>query len=413
MGLVALGFLAFALDIGSLFREKRMAQAAADAAAVAAAEEVANNASPNEQNVANAVAKLNGFDTTVAKNPATVTLTTPVSGNFTGPAYVQARVSKPVPTLFLGAFSGNFATMNVSAEAIAGGSQSSQTCVCLEGQSGETLNMSNGSTLSASGCGIFVDSSSSNAVGVVGGSSISGQTLGLVSSSWTKSGNVNNGGSIAASTLIVQPTSSQCAPTMPTPPSYSSCLSDPGGGSSSFTAGPASAGGVICYRALTIGANGSLETLNPGTYVITTGSLHFESGSGGHSNAGGNGVFFYLTGTANLVIDNGANINLVAGGNTQNGGGTAPTVGSYNGILIYQDPSDTAAISVQGGSTSYMNGAIYAPSAAVTIGNGSSATLKGGIVASSLTMNGGGVLSANAATNEGSLSYGSSVKLVQ
>jgi hypothetical protein len=152
--------------------------------------------------------------------------------------------------------------------------------------------------------------------------------------------------------------------------------------------------------------------LNPGIYVISNGELHFESGSGGHSNLGGNGVFFYLLGTASLVIDNGANVNLVAGGATESGGASAPTVGSYNGIVIYQASGDTAAMSLQGGSSSYVNGAIYAPSAPLTIGNGSGATVEGGIVASTLTMNGGGTLTAIADTNEGSLSTGSA-KLVQ
>ena len=136
------------------------------------------------------------------------------------------------------------------------------------------------------------------------------------------------------------------------------------------------------------------------------------SGSGGHSNTGGEGVFFYLTGTASLVIDNGANVNLVAGGNTKSGGGTAPTVGVYNGILIYQAATDTVGLSIQGGSTTYMNGAMFAPSALITLGNGSGASINGGVVASSLTMNGGGTLTANASTNEGSLPI-SSPKLVQ
>lgn len=76
MGLVMLGFLAFALDVGYLFHEKRVAQAAADAAAVAAAEEVTAGNSVTSTlvvNAANVASKLNGFDTTLATNPATVT----------------------------------------------------------------------------------------------------------------------------------------------------------------------------------------------------------------------------------------------------------------------------------------------------------------------------------------------------
>jgi len=409
MGLIAIGFLAFALDVGTLFRQRRMAQAAADGAALAASEEAVAGYSSNEQTVANAMAKLNGFDTTLATNPATVTLATPSTGNFTGSNYVQASVSRPIPTVFLGAFT-HKATMAVSAQAIAG-AQASQTCVCLEGTSGAALNLSNGSQISASGCGLVNNSTASNAIEIVGGSKLTAFSVGTVSSTWDNSSNINNGGSIVSS-HIIQGITSTCSPTMPAAPSYSSCAADPGGSSGTYTWGPSSASGVVCYTSLTIGANGSTVTLNPGTYVITTGELHFESGSGGHSNLGGQGVFFYLTGTASLAIDNGANVNLVAGGATESGGATAPTVGVYNGILFYQPAGDTAAMSIQGGSTTYMNGALYAPSASMSVGNGSGASINGPVVASSLNMSGGGTLNVTASTNEGSLAIGTAM-LVQ
>jgi hypothetical protein len=247
----------------------------------------------------------------------------------------------------------------------------------------------------------------------VGGSNLTALSIASVAT-WDNSSNVNNGGSVTSS-HIVQGSSSTCSPTMPTAPTFStsSCVSNPGGAWGTFVWGPASANGVICYEGLTVGANGSTCTLNPGIYVIYGGTLHFESGSGGYSNYGGDGVFFYLTNGANLVIDNGANVNLVSGGSTQSGGGTAPTVGAYNGILFFEDPSDTQAISIQGGSNSYFAGSIYAPAAAITMGNGSTLDLNGGIVASSLTLSGGGTIEAIATTNEGSTSLGGYPKLVQ
>jgi hypothetical protein len=125
-------------------------------------------------------------------------------------------------------------------------------------------------------------------------------------------------------------------------------------------------------------------------------------------------VFFYLAGTASLVIDNGANINLVAGNTSELGGGTAPDLGAYDGIAIYQASGDGSAIQIQGGSTSYIGGALYAPSAAISLANGSSMTNPiGGIVASSLTMAGGGTLNVTNDTNEGALTIGGSAKLVQ
>ena len=199
---------------------------------------------------------------------------------------------------------------------------------------------------------------------------------------------------------------------MPTAPSYSSCVANPGTGSTSFTAGPASASSTICYNGLTIGANGTSDTLKPGTYVISGGWLTFDTGSGGHSNLGGNGVFFYLTAGAALQVSAGANVNLVAGGDTQSGGGTAPTVGIYNGILIYQETGDTGAMSISVGTSGYMEGAILAPSAAMTLNNSSGSVNGGQIVASSLTMNAGGTLNATTGVNEGSLAIGTA-QLVQ
>jgi Flp pilus assembly protein TadG len=418
MAVLALGFVAFALDVGALFREKRMAQSAAQAAAVAAAEEVGYGNPSNKQAVANAMATLNGFNTTLATNPATVTLSTPLSGNFTGIIYVQATVRMPIHTTFLGAISHGMITVPVSATAIAGGGISSQTCVCTTG----TFSITNGSTLDATGCGVFNNSSSSSSIEMNGGSTLTASSLGGASTGWYPGNITGNGDTINVPTAdIVQGVSTSCTPTLPAKPSYSSCATDPGGSSGTFTWGPATASSTICYKALTVGANGSTCTLKPGIYVITTGALHFESGatclvgSGMCSNNGGNGVFFYLTGTASLVIDNGANVNLVSGGAMESGGGTAPGVGAYDGVVVFQAPSDTSAMTLSGGSSSYMNGAVIAPGAALTLSNGSSAAvMEGGISVSSLTLTGGAVVKAILDTNEGSLAvYSSMPKLVQ
>ncbi len=100
MATFLLGFVAIAVDVQVLFHSKRQAQAAADAAAMAAAEEV-NNGTAAEQAAANAMAKLNGFDTTLAINPATVTLGVPSGGNYSGSSsYIQAVVSQPISAFF-------------------------------------------------------------------------------------------------------------------------------------------------------------------------------------------------------------------------------------------------------------------------------------------------------------------------
>jgi Flp pilus assembly protein TadG len=429
MGLLAFGFMAFALDAGTLFHAKRMAQSAADAAAVAAAEEVGYGNASNEQAVANAMAKLNGFDTTLAKNPATVTLSTPTTGNYTG-SYVQATVTMPVHTLYWGAFSLGKTTVPVSATAIAGGGTSTQTDVCVNGN----FSLSGGSTLDSTGYGVFVngttngDGYNSGSIQVSGGSTIDAASLGGASTGWT---NINNDhfygsgstGYVDGNQINLQNTSpgvsTPCAATLPPVPSDGTCLNDPGTAyvsPGSITDGPTVAGGTICYKALTVGGNGMKTTLTPGIYVITTGELHF-TGNGNMASGvaeGGNGIFFYLMGTASLVMDGGASANLVSGGANMSSGGAAASTGVYDGVLVFQDPADTQPMTFTGGSSSYMNGAIVAPNAAVTINGGVGSTVEGGIDAGSLTISGGAHVKAILDTPEGSLTvYSAKPRLVQ
>jgi Flp pilus assembly protein TadG len=413
MAFLGLGFMAFAIDAGLLFEKKRVAQSAADAAAMAAAVEVAAG-SGNQQTVANAVATINGMNTSQAVNPATVTLSTPSTGNFTGSTYVQATVTQPIKTTFLAAIYPSHKTIDVSATAIAGGGNASSTCICLEGTSGDDLLMNNGSSISAPSCGVVDNSTSSNAIEMYGGATLNALSLGTVSSDWDNSSNIYGGASISGTTKIVQGISNGCSATLPAAPSYGSCAStNPGGASGNFVAGPTASGGTICYGAgLTIGSNGATTTMNAGIYVINGGYLTFDYGANNVSNTGANGVMFYLINGASLVIQNGANINLTAGGNTTKSGGTSTNLGAYNGILVYQPASNTSAVTVQGGASSYINGSFYAPGAAVTLDNGTGTTVYGDVVAQTLTMAGGATLSASPTTNQGSLTI-SSPKLVQ
>jgi hypothetical protein len=424
VAIIMIGFLSFAVDVGYMFHMKRMAQAAADAAAVAAAEEDSYAGdSGNAQAAANAAAKMNGFDTTLATNPAVVTLASQGSGSYSSTSstgvptsWVQAQVSQPISTFFLNAFGHGFGSFTVSATAVAGGGQSSPTCVCLEGKSGQDLNMSNNASLNATSCGVTADSSSGNAIGIVGSASVCAQSLSSVSPTWDNSGNINNGGSVCSSTAMVQGVTTACGPSTPAVPVDTACSSDPftqvSGGGVKYTVGPGSTygttqgGNTICYNGLTVNGNGDTTTLNAGVYVVNGGVLHFESGT----NGGGNGVMFYLENSASMVIDNGANVNLVAGGNTENGGGTASSTGAYNGILVFEDPGnggsdtgDTQALSIQGGASTYFNGEILAPLAAITLGNGSGSSVNADIVAQTLTMNGGGTLQVTPSANLGTL----------
>jgi uncharacterized membrane protein len=160
LGTFLLGFVALATDVAYFYQQKRAIQAAADAAAVAAAEE-ASYSGTSETAAAQSAAKRHGFNAKAGKHAASVNIATPATGNYAGnSAYIEVDVSQQVSTIFLGMF--RSAPLTVSARAVASAGQSSPTCVCLEGPSGTDLNMSNGSTINLTGCGITVDSNSSS-----------------------------------------------------------------------------------------------------------------------------------------------------------------------------------------------------------------------------------------------------------
>lgn len=395
LGLFILGFLAIGIDVGYLFHEKRMAQAAADAAAVAAAEEASAGNTSNEQTVANALAKMNGFDPGATVNPATVTLRTPTAGNYAGSSsYIEADVSKPVPTFFLAVFDRQATNLTVSARAVAGGGLTSPTCVCVEAPTGQGLSMSNNGQLNATQCGVTVDSSSNNAVGIVGSATLNALSLGTVSSTWDNNSNINNNGLITQSTKVIQGIATQCKPalTVPTLPNGLPCYSNPIQGwtaANNYTgiytlpmSGETTSGGVVCFT--------SLNTSNAASVTFLPGYTYYVQGdftTGGGAPITGSGVVFYVGGNVNIA--NGVTAKLAA-----------PTVNSVPQTLFYAMGS---TVTIQGGSTSNFSGMVYAPNAAVTLNNGTGTSLTMDLVANTLSISGGAVLNSYATPSLGTL----------
>ena len=412
LGTFLFGFLAFAVDVQYLFHAKRLAQAAADAAALAAAEESMYGISA-EQSAANAMAKANGFDPAASVNPATVTLTAPTTGVYSGSSgYVQAIVTKPVPTFFINVLN-HQPTFTIAARAVAAANQTSPSCICLEAASGTGLSLANGSNLNATSCGVAVNSSSSNAITVWGSAVLNVQNLSTVSTTWNNSSNIKSASSISPSTKIIQGIAAACSPSLPPAPTYDAtqCTDDPykhyHSGNSVYTVGPGAAytntqaGNVVCYNSLSVGFNSDSVTLNPGIYVINGGTLQFNNGSNGYANLGGDGVMFYLTNGANVTMANGTNVSL-----------TAPSSGTYSGILFYQDPADANALNIQASASTTFNGSIYAPGAELDVSNGSGSSVNADIVAKSLYLSGSGTLNSTPQTNLGTLN-GTVARLVE
>jgi len=118
------------------------------------------------------------------------------------------------------------------------------------------------------------------------------------------------------------------------------------------------------YSQISASGNARL-TLNPGTYIIEGGGLTVS----GNAGISGSNVFIYNAGSN--YPNSGGNF----GGITLSGNGTfsltAPTTGTYAGVLIYQSRQNTRAISLSGNASAGISGVVYAANALLTIsGNG-------------------------------------------
>jgi hypothetical protein len=127
-------------------------------------------------------------------------------------------------------------------------------------------------------------------------------------------------------------------------------------------------------------AGSSHLTMNPGIYVMNGGGF---SMTGANSVVTGNGVFIYNTANGYtfgpLTLTGGAGITL-----------TAPTSGTYQGILFFQDRSITSSATntIVGGSNPVMSGSVYIPKGALNFEGSSTTGLTMALIADSIKITG-------------------------
>ena len=399
-----LGMIGLAVDLGWSYYRRQAAQAAAESAAGAAAVAAmtnstitcsnsvcqaatacpANPTTPAATNIASGClyAKANGFVNSGRQTvQMTANLTSPPSASGIGTLYwVTANVSEQNPQLFSGLLGGH-TFGSIAAQATAAVMQGSiSNCVyVLDAHASQAFMDSGSNSLLQTSCGVYVNSNSSTAVVVNGQGHVNAPVIDVV-------GNYsacNNGQDcfyspsfpLTNQTAVADPFASLPAPT------YSGC-----GGSTStlqlnqgnYTISP----GVYC-GGIVVSGNAHV-TLNPGTYILNGGGLNMNSAN---ANIAGTGVTFYNTANGYsygpVIITGQSTVNL-----------SAPTSGTYNGILFYQDRSITSSSSnqIDGTSNPHITGSLYFPTTPLLITGGSASTpFTGRVVSRTLTVNGGGV----------------------
>jgi Flp pilus assembly protein TadG len=396
------GFVALAADVGTMFRERRLAQIAADSAAIAGAAELNFG---DASTAAQAAAVQNGF--TNNTNGATVTVNPgPASGPHAGnTAYVEVIVSQSQPTVFMNLFGRS--AMTVSARAVATNSPSSSGCIYTLGTSGSGITGSGGATLADPSCGIVIDSDGGRALDLSGGASLNVQSIGVVGHAHLSGGATTNPSPVTGIVPVSDPLTflQQSAPSFnPATLSCAASVSVSGGRTQPL----APSGPVACYNGISATGGSTLNITNPGTIVVN-GNLSLSGGStanfgpglyyitgqfsasGGDSTTGTGVTFFAAGPSGSINLSGGVNMNL-----------TAPLSGPDNGILFWQGHGDASPITMSGGASSVVQGIVYAPSASLTMSGGAGAQLYLAAVVNSINLSGGASLRSFASVNSNS-----------
>jgi Flp pilus assembly protein TadG len=375
------GMIGLVVDLGWAYFKRESVQAAAESAVLAAASFARSNGSTcgtstfsctasdcasvssgNEMYVGCEYAQQNGYTDGSHNQHVSVTAGTgapPTTPGATATSfYVTATVSESVPVTFSRVLNGGSA-LSVAARATAVVPYGkSPYCIYALATSGSGVQMSNGSLTTA--CGIWINSSASNALQLANGASVTvtGGEKVHIHGGWNNNGTVTpapDTGAAAASDPYSTLSSNI--------PATGSCQAMPGGGDA--TIGP----GTYCSQ-IKISGNNNL-TMTPGVYVLQNG-LQFTSGG----TLTAHNVFLY-----------------VPSGSVSMSTGTfdisAPTSGTYAGVALYQNASDTSGISLTGNAALTLTGVFYAPGAQITFTGGSGSVSTGmTLVASSFKFSG-------------------------
>ena len=382
-----LSCLAIAIDIGNLFLIQRQLQTLADSAAMAGALEASTCGGTNNcaviQTAATtaltesgspaptlflqcAAASGAGLLLTINNGPCALGASDP---NNLNAAYVEAVVTKQVPTYFARIF--RVTTVTISARAEAGKSSPPGPCLNITGAAGQTLTLNGGAKITdgaGSNCGVNVNSSGTPAV-----MENAGVTVNV--GSYTVHGTVtNNGGSYTPAPTTTAPTKPDpfaaeiTAGTLSTPPKGTAQSCNPISGATTLNPG-------YYQNGLNFNSSGYTVTLNPGVY-------YFDGGINvGGVTLNGTGVTIYLA-NGQLNMNSASTINL-----------TAPASGPTAGLVIWQPASNGSQMNLDSGSNSNWGGGVYLPGAQLTLNGDSTVSGFGMIVAQSVMLNSAIILS--------------------
>ena len=361
-----------AVDVASWYSTQRTMQSGADAAAYAAALDIARQGldqAPNlasVQAVANDAAGRNGIATAVTVNIP------PLSGPAAGdPQSVEVIATQPAPVYFTGLFMG--AAPDITTRAVAKAVVSDACVWSLHPTAPSAMHVAGTADVDLD-CGVVVNSDHAEALDQDGSSCLSATSVSVT-------------GNYSGSCVSPEPEVSM--PSYGDPLSY---LTAPAYGAAcdhlnpfivdaalaaTFGGGPVPMGPGVYCGGIEVQANQEV-IFAPGLYVLKTGLFRIAGNAevSNTENASG-GVTFYLTGSgtnyATLEFESGADVTL-----------TPMTTGALANVLFFQDPSAPASTQCStskktgprcskfaGGVTMDLTGILYFPNQHVEFTGGS------------------------------------------
>ena len=338
---IVVGFCGLGSEAGYWYYKNRGLQAAADAAAYGGVIELKDGGTGSQiTSAATTQATANGWGGT---HSTIAVYDPPTSGTHENTDSVEVVLTENLPRYFSKIYSNS--TVQITARSVATIAGSGACVLGLSPNSSQDITVSGSGNLTAKNCDVVSDSNTSNAIDMSGSSKLSADCILSVGSVLTTSGLTLN----KCTTATVHATS---VPdpylNVPAPPESGTCLQV---ANRATTLGP----GWYCKG---LSTSWGPITFSSGTYVVSGGGLDFNAGT----TATGSGVTFWVAAGQTLAISGSATVNF-----------SAPTSGTYAGIVFFGDRTATNGNNnISGSTTSTIVGAIYFPSEEITYSGGTS-----------------------------------------
>ncbi len=389
--IVLLAFASLASDLGLFQNERRKMQSAADSAAMAGEQEIVAGYADEVVTAAKNDAALNGYTDGAAQVSVAVN-NPPLSGPHTGDSNaVEVIVSRVEPTMLLKLV--GIRSLTISARGVAVAGNAPYCILALNSSATGAISLFGAALLRT--CAIVDNSNAANAFSIFGLALWHASSIGIVGSYDFDLLPFVSPRPVTGIAPVKDPLARLQAPAV-----GSAC------DHTNYTLGLVSidtiSPGVYCGGITVSGA--ALLHLRSGTYILRGGGLNIL----GAAVMTGAGVTFYLTGDSTYPY---AGVNIL--GATVNSL-TAPTSGSLQGILFFQDRTISAATAaanpntIVGAALARYEGTFYFPTTRLNYTINGSVAAYTALVADTITIN----LAAVGAVNNdySSLANGSPLK---